>query len=126
MHVYAQVQSDTDTHATQLCNASVLLLLLLLLLLILLVARLAVGWAWLGERGGEELKREDDFEGPKSARQAVSVSYLIAAAARENDGMQQHTFGIRQGSARPGGEEADGGQHQIQHNSPAPRASGLW
>lgn len=56
-----------------------------------------------GGGGDEELKREDDFEGPKSARQAVSVSYLIAAAARENDGMQQHTFGIRQGSARPGG-----------------------
>lgn len=79
-----------------------------------------------GGGGDEELKREDDFEGPKSARQDVSVSYLIAAAARENDGMQQHMFGIRQGSARPGGEEADGGQHQVQHNSPAPRASGLW
>lgn len=84
-HTHTHIHHQNTTHAQVLQRIPSALRHILLL-----PACSRPAWAE-GSDGGAAQTCEVEFEGTKSARQAVSVSHLIAAAARENDGMQQHT-----------------------------------
>lgn len=128
MHVAPRVKSDTHTHATQLCNAChryyCYCYCYCYLLLPLPLFRRAVGWPRPGCEGDDEGSSNVKMSLRDQERlPSVSVSHLIVAAARDSDGMQQHTFGIGQGClARPGRDEAALNQlttHSHTHTHPA-------